>query len=179
MLELRCYPLARRFCGKERRGWLFLTSTPDTRKNLAPLISLWLDMLVLLAIFIVLCAILLVLVLMLPAETQRRLRTAVKFLLAMALILCACYYAVALGYVFVSESGGIKAALNRIPWWAYVLLVVFVIVGFGLSDRADNKKIRAGDVQAIQGRVKYLMTEFKYSREQADAAIERIRKVRN
>src|SRR5256885_7845136 len=32
---------------KERRGWLFLTSTPDTRKNLAPLISLWLDMLVL------------------------------------------------------------------------------------------------------------------------------------
>jgi hypothetical protein len=32
---------------KERRGWLFLTSTPDTRKCLAPLISLWLDMLVL------------------------------------------------------------------------------------------------------------------------------------
>ena len=32
---------------KERRGWLFLTSTPDTRKSLAPLISLWLDMLVL------------------------------------------------------------------------------------------------------------------------------------
>ena len=32
---------------KERRGWLFLTSTPDTRKRLAPLISLWLDMLVL------------------------------------------------------------------------------------------------------------------------------------
>src|SRR5216684_1333312 len=32
---------------KERRGWLFLTSTPDTRKLLAPLISLWLDMLVL------------------------------------------------------------------------------------------------------------------------------------
>ena len=32
---------------KERHGWLFLTSTPDTRKNLAPLISLWLDMLVL------------------------------------------------------------------------------------------------------------------------------------
>ncbi len=32
---------------KERRGWLFLTSTPDTRKRLAPLISLWLDILVL------------------------------------------------------------------------------------------------------------------------------------
>src|SRR5260370_40912398 len=32
---------------KERRGWLFLTSTPDTRKNLAPLIRLWLHMLVL------------------------------------------------------------------------------------------------------------------------------------
>src|SRR5260370_28247038 len=30
---------------KERRGWLFLTSTPDTRKRLAPLISLWLEML--------------------------------------------------------------------------------------------------------------------------------------
>jgi hypothetical protein len=32
---------------KERRGWLFLTSTPDARKRLAPLISLWLDILVL------------------------------------------------------------------------------------------------------------------------------------
>lgn len=32
---------------KGRRGWLFLTSTPDTRKRLAPLISLWLDILVL------------------------------------------------------------------------------------------------------------------------------------
>src|SRR5712692_4630166 len=32
---------------QERRGWLFLTSAPDTRKRLAPLISLWLDMLVL------------------------------------------------------------------------------------------------------------------------------------
>jgi type IV secretory pathway TraG/TraD family ATPase VirD4 len=32
---------------KERRGWLFLTSMPDTRKRLAPLISLWLDILVL------------------------------------------------------------------------------------------------------------------------------------
>src|SRR5260370_15732866 len=32
---------------KERRGWLFLTSTPDTRKRLAPLIRLWLDILVL------------------------------------------------------------------------------------------------------------------------------------
>ena len=32
---------------KERRGWLFLTSTPDTRRRLAPLISLWLDILVL------------------------------------------------------------------------------------------------------------------------------------
>jgi hypothetical protein len=32
---------------KHRRGWLFITSTPDTRKRLAPLISLWLDTLVL------------------------------------------------------------------------------------------------------------------------------------
>lgn len=32
---------------KERCGWLFLTSSPDTRKRLAPLISLWLDILVL------------------------------------------------------------------------------------------------------------------------------------
>lgn len=32
---------------KDRRGWLFLTSTPETRERLAPLISLWLDTLVL------------------------------------------------------------------------------------------------------------------------------------
>lgn len=32
---------------KERRGWLFLTSTPETRKRLLPLTSLWLDTLVL------------------------------------------------------------------------------------------------------------------------------------
>jgi len=32
---------------KERQGWLFLTSRPNTRKRLAPLISLWLDILVL------------------------------------------------------------------------------------------------------------------------------------
>ena len=32
---------------KNRRGWLFLTSTPETRKRLLPLISLWLDTLVL------------------------------------------------------------------------------------------------------------------------------------
>ncbi|MGH9712583.1 MAG: type IV secretion system DNA-binding domain-containing protein [Candidatus Acidiferrales bacterium] len=30
-----------------RKGWLFLTSTPETRKRLIPLTSLWLDMLVL------------------------------------------------------------------------------------------------------------------------------------
>jgi type IV secretory pathway TraG/TraD family ATPase VirD4 len=32
---------------KEHRGWLFLTSTPETRKRLLPLTSLWLDTLVL------------------------------------------------------------------------------------------------------------------------------------
>jgi type IV secretory pathway TraG/TraD family ATPase VirD4 len=32
---------------EERRGWLFITSTPATRKALLPLMSLWLDMLVL------------------------------------------------------------------------------------------------------------------------------------
>jgi type IV secretion system coupling TraD/TrwB family protein len=32
---------------RERRGWLFLTSTPETRPRLVPLISLWLDTLVL------------------------------------------------------------------------------------------------------------------------------------
>jgi hypothetical protein len=31
----------------ERRGWLFLTSTPETRPQLVPLTSLWLDLLVL------------------------------------------------------------------------------------------------------------------------------------
>jgi type IV secretory pathway TraG/TraD family ATPase VirD4 len=31
----------------ERRGWLFITSTPETRKRLVPLVSLWLDTLVL------------------------------------------------------------------------------------------------------------------------------------
>jgi hypothetical protein len=32
---------------KKRQGWLFLTSTPETRERLLPLTSLWLDMLVL------------------------------------------------------------------------------------------------------------------------------------
>jgi type IV secretory pathway TraG/TraD family ATPase VirD4 len=32
---------------RDRRGWLFVTSTPETRTRLAPLTSLWLDMLVL------------------------------------------------------------------------------------------------------------------------------------
>ena len=32
---------------QERRGWLFLTSTPETRTRLVPLTSLWLDLLVL------------------------------------------------------------------------------------------------------------------------------------
>ncbi len=32
---------------QDRRGWLFLTSTPETRTRLVPLTSLWLDMLVL------------------------------------------------------------------------------------------------------------------------------------
>lgn len=32
---------------RHRRGWLFLTSTPETRKRLIPLTSLWLDTLVL------------------------------------------------------------------------------------------------------------------------------------
>jgi type IV secretory pathway TraG/TraD family ATPase VirD4 len=32
---------------RERRGWLFVTSTPETRTRLVPLTSLWLDMLVL------------------------------------------------------------------------------------------------------------------------------------
>lgn len=32
---------------KERRGWIFLTSTPETRDALKPIISLWLDLLIL------------------------------------------------------------------------------------------------------------------------------------
>jgi hypothetical protein len=32
---------------KQRQGWIFLTSTPEVRKRLLPLTSLWLDMLVL------------------------------------------------------------------------------------------------------------------------------------
>lgn len=32
---------------RERKGWLFLTATPETRERLAPLVSLWLDTLVL------------------------------------------------------------------------------------------------------------------------------------
>src|SRR5438093_12137103 len=32
---------------RSRRGWLFLTSTPETRTRVVPLTSLWLDMLVL------------------------------------------------------------------------------------------------------------------------------------
>src|SRR5262245_19416546 len=32
---------------RDRRGWLFVTSTPETRTRLVPLTSLWLDMLVL------------------------------------------------------------------------------------------------------------------------------------
>lgn len=32
---------------QERKGWLFLTSTPETRERLRPLLSLWLDFLVL------------------------------------------------------------------------------------------------------------------------------------
>src|SRR5207245_1643033 len=32
---------------RQRQGWLFLTSTPETRTRLVPLTSLWLDMLVL------------------------------------------------------------------------------------------------------------------------------------
>ena len=32
---------------KNRRGWIFITSDPETRKALRPLISLWIDMLVL------------------------------------------------------------------------------------------------------------------------------------
>ncbi|MGH9826325.1 MAG: type IV secretion system DNA-binding domain-containing protein [Blastocatellia bacterium] len=32
---------------RERKGWLFITSTPETRKRTVPLVSLWLDTLVL------------------------------------------------------------------------------------------------------------------------------------
>ncbi len=32
---------------KQPRGWIFITSTPDTRESLRPLISLWIDLLVL------------------------------------------------------------------------------------------------------------------------------------
>jgi type IV secretory pathway TraG/TraD family ATPase VirD4 len=33
--------------GRERKGWLFLTSKPTMRERLRPLMSLWLDLLVL------------------------------------------------------------------------------------------------------------------------------------
>ena len=32
---------------KERKGWIFITSTPDTIDALRPIQSLWLDMLIL------------------------------------------------------------------------------------------------------------------------------------
>jgi hypothetical protein len=82
------------------------------------------------------------------------------------------------------EYGGALVVL-AIQWLLGLHLlgvVEFCGVAFAISvaaayywDRRTNKKIRAGDELAIVKRKEHLMTSFKYTQEQADAAIKSIR----
>jgi ABC-type transport system involved in multi-copper enzyme maturation permease subunit len=130
----------------------------------------------LVAIFIVLCAILVVLILMLPVETRRALIGSVKFLFWMAVILVVGFFAVTFAYSFIVKSGGVIVTLHRVPWYVWVLLFVGVVFIAGLSDWKVNKKIRTGDPEAIEERVETLMNKFSYTREQAEAAVDKIRR---
>jgi hypothetical protein len=58
------------------------------------------------------------------------------------------------------------------------VLVTLAIVLFGAIhvDGRDNKKIKAGDQQAIEGRIGALMDDHKYTRQQAEEAVRRLRR---
>jgi hypothetical protein len=65
-----------------------------------------------------------------------------------------------------------------------ILLVIAAALFMGLyfitrQDRADNKRIEAGDPPAIEQRIHDLMTPpFNYTHERAEQAVERIRKAK-
>lgn len=127
------------------------------------------------AIFVVLCLILVVLVLMLPADKQQKLVGLVKSVFLTAVVIVGVFFAVTFAYSLIVGSGGIVAAWHRIPWWVYVVFVALG-VGFGAyQDHRNNRRIRAGDQEAINDRIEVLMKEHKYSRPEAEDAVERLR----
>ena len=57
-----------------------------------------------------------------------------------------------------------------------LVLLALVIIGAIHIDRRENKKIKAGDQQAIERRIASLMDDHKYTRQQAEEAIYRLRR---
>ncbi len=114
---------------------------------------------------------------MLPVETRRAFVGSAKFLWWTVVILLVAFFAITFAYSFIVESGGVTATLHRVPWYVWVVLVVAVVVIGGFSDWTANKKIRAGDAVAIAERINALMKDpFNYTRERAEAAVDRIRR---
>lgn len=131
-----------------------------------------------LAIFIVLCAILGVLILMLPEEKRADIAVAVKVGLAFALLGGIIALIAFLGYIAIMKPQPVIEVIHNIPWWAYALFVAVVIIGAFWSDARENRKIRAGDPVATERKIQALMDGdgvLKYTRAQAEEAVERIR----
>ena len=57
-----------------------------------------------------------------------------------------------------------------------LVLLALVISGAIHIDRRENKKIKAGDQQAIERRIASLMDNHKYTRQQAEEAVYRLRR---
>lgn len=96
----------------------------------------------------------------------------VAYLLALGVFILAAVFI----WSFIDESGGIVAAVHRVPWWAYYLGIIPILVLVGVMDNAENKKIKAGDPVAIAKRIDDLMQPpFNYTRLRAEETIYQMR----
>src|SRR6516162_9915655 len=77
---------------------------------------------------------------------------------------------------FSSTAFFVVAIYKSHPIVFVLALLALVIFGAIYVDRRENKKIKAGDQQAIDRRIASLMDDHKYTRQQAEEAVRRLRR---
>jgi hypothetical protein len=75
---------------------------------------------------------------------------------------------------FIRTSGDFRALEDKVPWWTWLQAVAAVLFVAWLADSAQNKKIKAGDPDAITKRILFLVENQKYIRQEAEAAVQKM-----
>jgi len=98
---------------------------------------------------------------------------AVKVVVSIAILGAASWF---LFRNFSSIAYVVVAIYKSHPIVFVLALLALVIFGAIYVDRRENKKIKAGDQQAIDRRIASLMDDHKYTRQQTEEAVRRLRR---